>query len=147
MLAWHDQEDEVLLVQWLVRTVHLRYEADAGAENRQMDVRWTPPVDVAPRDVRSRLDRPHRIAAVSVGQQPAEAVEIGIERRVVAAVVDDVRVAPVRVRIPDLDERATNGAKVLVQDTAGDPYRVAEGARPPRSNACEIALTRPDERR
>src|SRR3989442_7701242 len=86
----HDEEDEVLLVQRLVWKVHLRHEADARPDNGEMHVRWTPPADVRARDVRARLDRPQLIPAVVIGDEPAEAVEVRIERRVVATRVDDM---------------------------------------------------------
>src|SRR5437667_38238 len=82
--------------------------------------RRTPPADVPPRDVRAWFDRAQLVVAVVAGDETAEAVEVRIERRIVAAGVDLVRIAAVRVGVPHFDERPANGTQIFVENPAGD---------------------------
>jgi hypothetical protein len=72
---------------------------------------------IAPR-IRSRLDRDEAVAAFGIGQRPATACEVGIERRVV--LVDGVPVAPGGVGLPDLHQGVRDRPAVLVQHAAAD---------------------------
>ena len=66
-------------------------------------------------------------AAVVVGRHASESFEAGLERLVLLVV--GMRVSAVRVRLPDLDERVTDGLAVGVDDAPLDDDLLAADAR------------------
>ena len=90
--------------------VHLRDEplGERAPEDREVDVRRSPGVLVVAPRVGAGLDRDEAVAALVVGEAAAGAGEVRVERRRV--LVDLVRVAAGRVRLPDLDERVRGPA-------------------------------------
>src|SRR5206468_11755046 len=96
--------------------------------------------DVAARDVCPGLDRPHRVSPIVVGQEPAKTVEVWIQRRVVASGIDDVRIPSVRIRVPDLDERPPDRAKICIDNPSLDDDSLSCGARPSGRDAREVVL-------
>jgi hypothetical protein len=87
-------------------------------------MRGPPGVQVVAPWVGARLDRDEPVAALAVGQAPAGAVEVGVERGVV--VVDAVVVAAGRVGLPDLQERVRDRPPVGIEDPAGEDDPLAE---------------------
>ena len=61
----------------------------------------------------ARLDGQESIIAVGIGQRPAAAGEIGIERRIV--VVDRMGIPPGRVGLPHLDQRMRYRPGVFIE--------------------------------
>ena len=110
--------DEVTLVERLIWKVHLRDQAKAVADDRKVHVGRPPPFDITARNIGAGLDSAQAVMTVGIGLQPSKAVEVRVERRVRISAVERVRVAPVRVCIPDLDERVTNGPAVFVEHSS-----------------------------
>src|SRR5262249_15038361 len=95
-----------------------------GDEDREVDVRRAPGVLVVPPRVRARLDGDEAVAALTVGEAPAGAGEVRVERR--GVLVDLVSVPSGGVRLPDLDERAAQRPSFLVEHTPLDDDSLAE---------------------
>src|ERR1700729_1897660 len=89
-----------------------------------MDVVRPPGVAVIGPRVGAGPDRQEPVAAVRVGEYPARAVEVRIERRVVLS--GRMVVASGRVGLPDLDHRVGHRSPVLVGDPAGNDDALAE---------------------
>ena len=70
------------------------------------------------------------VIAFVAGDNPAKAIKIGIERHMGSGRIDDVRVTPMRVRIPHFNQRAPGRASVLIDDSAGDYDRLPKSLRP-----------------
>ena len=106
--------------------VHLRDQPlhPALARDRVVDVRRAPVVDaVAPR-VGAGLDGAKRVVAVVVGQHPAAAAEVRVERADVLVLL--VPVAAAGVALPDLDQRVRDRPAELVLDIAVDDDALAD---------------------
>jgi hypothetical protein len=112
--------DRVDREQRIAGEVHLgdQPRSPRRAEQREVDVVGTPGVVVIAPRVCARLDRHEAVAAVAIGEHPAEAVEVRIERRVV--LIAFVVVAPAGVGLPQLEHRVGDRAIGLVGDLAGD---------------------------
>ncbi|MOA15878.1 hypothetical protein D3C78_1360610 [compost metagenome] len=82
-----------------------------------MDMRRTPVVGAVAPGVRTRLDGAEAVVALAVGQGPADATKVGVQRRQVAVVL--VPVAATGVGLPDLDQGVRDRFAVLVADAAG----------------------------
>ena len=83
------------------------------AQQREVDVLRAPRELVILPRVRAGLHGDEPVPALGVGEGAADAVEVGIERRVV--VVARVVIAPRGVRLPDLDQRVADRTGVGVQ--------------------------------
>jgi hypothetical protein len=81
-------------------------------------------IRVVPPRIRPRADRDEAVAALRVGERPAGAVEVRVERRVV--LVDGVPIAARGVRLPQLDQRARERPSVLVAQRAAHDDAFAE---------------------
>src|SRR5215471_11459323 len=94
-----------------------------------MDMRWSPPANIGARQIRSRLDRAKVIGTVIIGEQPAKPIKIWIEwlRTVRVACV---RIAAVRIRVPDFDQTTPYRALVLIKHLSGNHYRLTCSLRP-----------------
>src|ERR1700730_5337448 len=93
---------------------------------------------IAPR-IRARLDCDESIKTGLVGQGPAGASEIGVERCVM--VVDGIQVASCRVGLPDFDERVADRFSVAVQHAPRDDDPLAKGLALMLS--CEVCILSP----
>ena len=78
---------------------------------------------IAPR-ICARLDRDEAVAALVVGEAPAGAGEVGVERR--GVIVPRVDIATGGVRLPDLDQGAAHRPSVGVGDPAAQDYPLAQ---------------------
>ena len=74
--------------------------------------------------IRAGLDRDEPYRPSRVGDRAAGAREVRVERRRV--LIDRVRVAAGRVRLPDLDERLRHGPAVLVEHAPFDDDPLAQ---------------------
>src|SRR5215471_10900710 len=108
----------------VAREIHLSDQAGSKcrAENREMDVCWTPGiVMVAPR-VFARTNGFKSKAAFRVGNKRRAAGEVRVERGIM--LIAGVKVAPGGIGLPDLDKGPSNGPTILVQNPPAhqDPF-------------------------
>src|SRR5215203_1755279 len=110
--------------------VHLGDEPapEGWTEEREVYVSRAPGVVmVAPR-VGTGLERDEPVTAVVVGEAPARAGEVGVQRRRVPVAL--MNVAPGGVGLPDLDQAATHGPPVAVEHAPGNDNSLSEGLAP-----------------
>src|SRR6516162_7481453 len=81
-------------------------------------------VRVAP-GISAGLDRQEAIRTVGAGHHLSLAEEIFIERRIV--LIRLMAIAPGRVRLPELDQRARHRTAILVEDASRDDDAFADG--------------------
>src|SRR5688572_18115374 len=79
--------------------------------------------------VRHGLDRAKVVLASTVGQKPAEALEVSVSHFGVAGAGMQVR--SVVIALPDFDGRIANRLAPRVEDTAGEMRNLADGGRDP----------------
>src|SRR5919112_402717 len=68
------------------------------------------------------------VTAFVVGEAPARAGEVGVQRRRVPVAL--MNVAPGGVGLPDLDQAATHGPPVAVEHAPGNDNSLSEGLAP-----------------
>src|SRR5438105_631469 len=96
----------------------------AAREDRHVEMRRLR--STARRSYPTRLDRRDTKAAVAVGHHPAEARERRIERLVLRII--RMRVASMRVRLPDFDDGVADRDAVGIDDPALDRHPVSANA-------------------
>ena len=113
-------EDRVVGEQRIVREVHLRHEPlrERATEQREVDVRRAPGVRMVRPRIAAGLHRHEPVSPLRVGEAAPGAVEVRVERRIVAVGV--VAVAAGRVRLPDLDQRVAYGPSVILEHAPAD---------------------------
>src|SRR6266850_8523408 len=77
------RDDGIVRDEWIPLEIHLGYQSlrKAGSEHRKMDMGRPPAVDAIPERVGAGLDGPEEVIAPVIGQHPAAATEIRIDRR------------------------------------------------------------------
>src|SRR4051794_5124842 len=95
--------------------IHLGYQSlrEAGSEHRKMDVGRPPAVNAISKRICARLDRPEVVIAPLIGQHPAAATEIRVDRRDIGVVA--VTVASAGIGLPYLDERVGYRLAIAVE--------------------------------
>ena len=108
-------EDRVERKQRVARKIHLGDQTrnEGVPEQREMDVGRAPSVIVIAPGIGTGFHRDELVIAGLVGLGAAGAGEVRIERR--GMLIDDVDVAPARVRLPDFDKRVGDRPAVLVE--------------------------------
>jgi hypothetical protein len=101
-----------------------------------VDVRCTKNAGVF--GIRARFDGRESIGALSIGREQGVAFEIGVERRGIA--IAGMRVAAVRVGLPDLDARARDRPAAPVDDSTGELDDLPAGARIPPLDASQVGV-------
>src|SRR6476620_9010531 len=96
----------------------------AGSEHREMNVSRPPAVDAIPKRVCAGLDRAEEVIAALIGQHPAAAAEIRVDRRDIGVVA--VAVASAGIGLPYLDERVGYRLSVAVEYVAMDDRLLAD---------------------
>src|SRR5829696_695953 len=123
----HGLKDRVLVEEGVAGEVHLGDEPapEGWTEEREVYVSRAPGVVmVAPR-VGTGLERDEPVTAVVVGEAPARAGEVGVQRRRVPVTL--MNVAPGGVGLPDLDQAASHGPPVAVEHASGDEDALSQG--------------------
>src|SRR5580692_4913088 len=110
--------DRIKCKQGIAGKIHLRDQArnKGPAKNREVNVGWTPRVEVIEPGISARLDRDKTICAVLVGKGATGAGKIGIEWR--GVLVFHMNVTPRRVRLPNLNQGTRYRTSVAVQHTS-----------------------------
>src|SRR3977135_781989 len=83
-----------------------------------MDVGRPPAVDAVAKRVCAGLDRAKEVIAALIGQQPAAATEVRVDRRDIGVVA--MAIAPAGIGLPDFDQRVGYRLAVAVEDVAVD---------------------------
>jgi hypothetical protein len=90
-----------------------------------MDVGRPPAVDAIPKWVCAGLDRPEKIIAPLIGQQPTAATEIWVDRSDIGVVA--MTVASAGIGLPYFDERVGYRLAIAVEYVAVDDRLFADG--------------------
>src|SRR6267154_611053 len=119
-------DDGIVGDQRIALEIHLGYQSlrKAGSEHREMDMGRPPAVDAIPERVGAGLDGPEEVIAPVIGQHPAAATEIRIDRRDIGVVA--VAVASAGIGLPDFNERVGYRLAVAVEDIAVDDRLLAD---------------------
>src|SRR5258708_975813 len=119
-------DDGIVGDQRIALEIHLGYQSlrKARSEHREMDVGRPPAVDAIPERVCAGLDGPEEVIAPFIGQHPAAATEIRIDRRDIGVVA--VAVASTGVGLPYFDKRVGYRLAIAVEHIAVDDRLLAD---------------------
>ena len=128
--------------QGVALEVHLGDQplGEARAEDREVDVRRAPVVDPVPPGVGAGLHGAEVVVAVLVGQRPAAAAEVRVDRREVGVLL--VAVAAAGVGLPELDQGVRHRPPALVEDAAVHDDPLADRLAAVRVVADEVVVER-----
>ena len=104
IVAAYRLQDGATNEQRIAFEIHLRDQPlrERLAGEREVNMRRTPVADLIAPGVRARLDGAKTVIPVVVGQHPAAAAKIGIDRRQILILL--VTIAPSRIGLPYLDQ-------------------------------------------
>src|SRR5918997_1953506 len=126
LLIAHGLEYRVLVEEGVPRKVHLGDEPapEGRSQKREVNVGGAPGVVVVTPRVGAGLERNEPVTTVVVGEAPARAGEVGVQRRRVPVAL--MNVAPGGVGLPDLYQAASHGPSVAVEYAPGDDNSLSE---------------------
>src|ERR1700738_3253573 len=119
-------DDGIVRDERIPLEIHLGYQplCKACPEHRKMDVSRSPAVDAIPKRVCAGLDRPEEVVALLIGQHPAAAAEIRVDRSDIGVVA--VAVASAGIGLPYFDERVGYRLAIAVEHVAVDDRPFAD---------------------
>src|SRR6478735_9912463 len=125
-LVGNGGDDGIMGDQRIALEIHLGDQPlrKTGSEHREMDVGRPPAVDAIAKRVCAGLDRAEEVIAALIGQHPAAAAEIRVDRSDIGVVA--VAVTSAGVGLPYLDERVGYRLAIAVEHVAVDDRLLAD---------------------
>src|SRR4249919_1194603 len=125
-------------MKWIIRKVHLSYQArkHGRAEQRKMDVCWTPGVWMVLPGIRTRTNRQEAVHTVFIRQAAPNAEEVRIERP--RPLIAFVEVTASSIGLPDLQERVWHRISTVVEHASGYNDALADCLSTGPRVACEV---------
>src|SRR5438067_3532023 len=113
-------QDRIPHHQRVAREIHLRHQSTSEqvAEEREMDVRWSPGVAMILPWIGAGLDRDEAIAALRISQAAARSAEVGVQWCGVLVIL--VKVAAGGIGLPDLNHCAHYWSAIAVEHPTRD---------------------------